>query len=59
MGGAVAANMFQFLGVPAQIGRTLTPADAKPGAPPVFVMSYKMWLKQFNLDLRSWAGPSR
>src|SRR5215831_10661972 len=50
MGGSVTANMFRFLGVPAQLGRTLTPDDAKPGAPPVFVMSYKMWLKQFNLD---------
>lgn len=49
-GGAVTSNMFRFLGVPAQLGRTLTPEDAKPGAPPVFVMSYKMWLKQFNLD---------
>jgi predicted permease len=49
-GGAVTSNMFSFLGVPAQLGRTLTPDDARPGAPPVFVMSYKMWLKQFNLD---------
>ena len=49
-GGAVTSNMFRFLGVPPQLGRTLTPDDAKPGAPPVFVMSYKMWLKQFNLD---------
>jgi putative ABC transport system permease protein len=50
MGGFVTANMFEFLGVPAQLGRTLTADDAKPGAPPVFVMSYKMWLKQFSLD---------
>ena len=49
-GGGVTANMFAFLGMPAQLGRTLTPDDAKPGAPAVFVMSYKMWLKQFNLD---------
>src|SRR5204863_5674429 len=41
MGGSVTANMFDFLGVPAQLGRTLTPDDAKSGAPPVFVMSYK------------------
>src|SRR5258706_6565994 len=39
-GGYVTENMFRFLGVPAQIGRTLLPEDAKPGAPPVFVMSY-------------------
>ena len=49
-GGLVTGNTFQFLGVPAQIGRVLTPDDAKPGAPPVFVMAYKMWLAQHNLD---------
>ncbi len=49
-GAYVTANTFQFLGVPAQIGRTFTPDDAKPGAPPVFVLAYKAWLKTFNLD---------
>lgn len=49
-GGVVTANMFQFLGVSAQLGRVLTPADARPGAPPVFVMAYKMWIKHFNGD---------
>lgn len=49
-GGAVTANMFDFLGVPPLIGRTLTAEDAKPGATPVFVMSYKMWLGRYNRD---------
>jgi putative ABC transport system permease protein len=49
-GGYTTPNTFQFLGVPALIGRGITPDDAKPGAPPVFVMSYKMWLRQYNLD---------
>jgi predicted permease len=49
-GGYVTPNTFRFLGVPALIGRGLTPEDAKPGAPPVFVMAYKMWLKEYNLD---------
>jgi len=49
-GGLVTGNNFQFLGVPAAIGRGLTPADAKPDAPKVFVMAYKMWLKYYNLD---------
>ena len=44
------ADTFQFLGVPAQIGRGLVPEDAAPGAPPVFVMAYKMWVKHFNRD---------
>jgi putative ABC transport system permease protein len=40
-------NMFQFLGVPALLGRTLTPDDARPGAPPVFVMRYNFWRGHF------------
>ncbi len=49
-GALVSGNQFQFLGVPARIGRALTPEDAKPDAPPVFVLAHKAWLKYFNLD---------
>jgi predicted permease len=49
-GGLVTGNMFQFLGTPAMLGRTLTPEDARPGAPPVFVMSNRLWLNRFNSD---------
>jgi putative ABC transport system permease protein len=49
-GAYVTANTFLSLGVPAQLGRVITPEDGKPGAPPVFVMAYKMWEKRFNLD---------
>ena len=49
-GGYVTPNTFSFLGVPAQLGRGIMPDDAKPGAPPVFVMAYKLWVKRFNLD---------
>ena len=48
--GLLSGNTFAFLGVPPLFGRTLTPDDAKPGAPPAFVMSHKMWLKHFNGD---------
>ena len=48
--GYVTPNTFEFLGVPALIGRTPTPDDAKPGATPVFVMSYKNWVANFNQD---------
>jgi predicted permease len=48
-GGLVTANMFSFLGVPPVLGRTLTEADAAPGAPRVFVMADKMWVK-YNRD---------
>jgi len=49
-GGYVTPNAFSFLGVPAQLGRGITPDDARPGAPPVFVMAHKLWVKRFNLD---------
>jgi hypothetical protein len=49
-GAWVTPNTFEFLGVPPVIGRGITPDDAKPGAPPVFVMAYKMWNKRFSLD---------
>lgn len=49
-GGLVTPNAFRFLGVPALLGRGITPEDGRPGAPPVFVMSYNLWRKRFNLD---------
>src|SRR6201999_872792 len=49
-GGLASGNTFSFMGVGAAIGRTLTPEDAQPGAPPVFVMSYKLWATRFGLD---------
>ncbi|HTU45017.1 MAG TPA: ABC transporter permease [Bryobacteraceae bacterium] len=49
-GAHVTGNTFEFLGVGPLLGRYATPADAKPGAPPVFVMSYKLWQKRFSGD---------
>jgi predicted permease len=49
-GAYVTPNTFQFLGVPAVLGRGITPEDARPEAPPVFVMAYRMWLRHHNLD---------
>jgi predicted permease len=49
-GGLVTANLFTFLGVRPAVGRWLTPADAAPNAPPVFVMADKMWFKKFSRD---------
>ncbi len=48
--GYVTPNAFGFLGVPAQLGRGITPDDARPGAPPVFVMAHKLWVDRFNLN---------
>jgi putative ABC transport system permease protein len=49
-GAYVTPNTFDFLGVPALLGRTITAEDAKPTAPAVFVMSYKMWQRRFHRD---------
>ena len=45
-------NAFQVLGMPALIGRGLLPRDAAPGAPPVFVLNYRVWKQDFNSDPR-------
>src|SRR5260370_376593 len=49
-GAYITPNTFRFLGVPALFGRTMTPDDGKAGAPTVFVMAYKLWVKRFNSD---------
>ena len=49
-GAYVTPNTFRFLGVEPLLGRPITPEDARPGALPVFVMSYKMWQRRFNRD---------
>lgn len=49
-GGLVTPNTFTFLGVPPALGRSIQPSDAEPGAAPVFVMAYKMWLTHYNKD---------
>ncbi len=43
-------NAFDFLGMPALLGRGLQSRDAEPGAPPVFVLNYRIWKKDFNSD---------
>ncbi len=49
-GAYLSGNTFEVLGIDALIGRTLTSDDGKPGAPPVFVMSYKLWANRFGID---------
>jgi predicted permease len=46
-GAVVSANTFDYLGVPPLLGRAITPQDGEPGAPPVFVMSYRLWRQEF------------
>jgi len=47
----VTADAFAFYGVPALLGRGILPDDGKPGATPVFVMSYKAWDATFHGDV--------
>ena len=49
-GAFITTNTFPFLGVPPLLGRWMTDDDAKPSAPPVFVMSYSTWQEQFGGD---------
>ena len=46
----VTSNTFRVLGVAPIMGRTITPDDAKPGAPPVVVLSYKGWQSRLGGD---------
>jgi len=50
IGAVVTANAFDYLGVKPQFGRGITLEDGKPGAPPVFVMSYRLWQSEFGGD---------
>jgi putative ABC transport system permease protein len=49
-GAMVTPGTFEFLGMPALVGRVMQPADYEPGAPPVFVLRYKTWVNRFNAD---------
>jgi putative ABC transport system permease protein len=46
----VTPNTFTFLGVPPLIGRALGPADARPDAPAVAVLSHRAWQGRFGGD---------
>ena len=49
-GAAVTANTFAYLGVPPLLGRAISEEDGNPGAPPVFVMNYRLWQREFGGD---------
>jgi putative ABC transport system permease protein len=49
-GGIVVPNTFEFLGMPALVGRVMQAPDYEPGAPPVFVLRYKTWVDKFSAD---------
>ena len=46
----VSGNFFRTFGVQPWIGRLLTESDDKEGAPPVAVMSYRIWKEKYGSD---------
>lgn len=46
----VSGNYFTMFGVGAYAGRVFTPLDDQPNAPPVAVMSYRLWQERYALD---------
>ena len=47
----VSGNFFRTFGVQPWIGRLLTDADDVDGAPPVAVMSYRIWREKYGADV--------
>ena len=46
----VSGNYFAMFGLKAYLGRALTVSDDQPGAPPVAVMSYRLWQEKYGSD---------
>jgi predicted permease len=46
----VSGNYFTMFGINAYAGRLLTAADDRPGAPPVAVMSNRLWQQRYGSD---------
>jgi predicted permease len=46
----VSGNYFSTFGIRAYTGRVLTDADDQPNAPPVVVMSYRLWQQKYGSD---------
>jgi putative ABC transport system permease protein len=47
---SVTRNFFNIVGLPAEIGRTFSEDEDKVGAPPVVVISDRLWRRVFNAD---------
>jgi predicted permease len=47
---SVTRNFFDILGLPPKIGRTFNEDEDKVGAPPVVVISDRLWQRAFNRD---------
>jgi predicted permease len=52
-GEAVNGAYFRTLGIEPRLGRLIQPADERPGAPPVVVLSERLWRSSFAGDPRT------
>jgi putative ABC transport system permease protein len=50
LGQAVSANLFRLLGIPPVLGRDFEPADDRPGAEPVIILSDAVWRQRYQSD---------
>jgi predicted permease len=50
VGEFVSGNYFTMFGITASAGRLISPLDDTPGAPPVAVMSYRVWRQHYGGD---------
>ena len=50
IGEFVSGNYFSMFGMPAYAGRAFLPSDDREGAPPVALMSYRVWQQKYSLD---------
>jgi predicted permease len=55
--GVVSANYFDVLGVKPVLGRLIRPSDESLNAPPVLVLSYAYWMKEFGGDRKILGRP--
>jgi len=46
----VSGNYFSMFGLSAYAGRAITASDDQPGAPPVAMMSYRLWHQKYGSD---------
>ena len=55
-GAAVTRNFFNVVGLSPEIGRTFSEDEDKAGAPPVVVISDRLWRRAFNADPSALGG---
>ncbi|MEJ2143659.1 MAG: ABC transporter permease [Acidobacteriota bacterium] len=56
-GSMVSDNFFSLIGVKPLLGRLLSDEDESAGAPPVAVISYALWEREFDLDPETLGRP--